>query len=55
MASSRLGLLLNKVFGRNSPVNNMMRVDSIVSAVTVNAASYPLKIVLSKKSAIKIP
>ena len=39
MANSLLGLLLNNVLGRNSPVNKMMSVDSRVSAVTVNAAS----------------
>ena len=54
-ANNLLGLFLNKVLGKNSPVNNTMIVESIVSAVTVNAASRPLNMVLSKKFAIKIP
>ena len=53
--SKRFGLDLKSVFGRNSPVKSTISVDRMVSAGTVNAASKPAKIVLSKRRAIRIP
>ena len=49
------GALLNKVFGRNSPVKSTMIVESTVSAGTVKLGSKPLKMVLSNNFAMSMP
>ena len=53
--SSRFGLLLNKVFGKNSPVKRMTSVDNNVSNTTRVAESNEANSVVSKICAKKIP
>ena len=53
--SSLFGRFLKSVLGRNSPVKSTMRVESMVSAGTVNPGDMPLNNVASKSFAIRIP
>ena len=49
------GLLLKSVFGRNSPVNSTIIVESIVFAGTCTSSVKPLKIVALNSRDISIP
>ena len=53
--SSRLALFLNRILGKNSPVNSITSVDNNVSAVTLAPSSKELKSVLSNNWANNIP
>ena len=51
--NKRFGLLLKRVFGKNSPVKSITSVEAIVSAITLVAGSKGLNNVASKSCAKK--